>query len=108
MVYQHINHHEVPRFVCHLTLRAFISFAHLLLLGIDTTFSAFRFRLYPNSPYPPRSLASALQADIRPRNHILNSTPQSIDYDKVDWDERWDEDLDRDAEERWFDDEEED
>lgn len=42
------------------------------------------------------------------RNHILNSTPQSIDYDKVDWDERWDEDLDRDAEERWFDDEEED
>ncbi|KAI0723127.1 hypothetical protein C8Q76DRAFT_794098 [Earliella scabrosa] len=31
----------------------------------------------------------------------------SVDYDKVDWDERWDEDLDRDAEERWFDDEEE-
>ncbi|KAL7282282.1 hypothetical protein PYCCODRAFT_1374136 [Trametes coccinea BRFM310] len=32
---------------------------------------------------------------------------ESIDYDKVDWDERWDGDLDRDAEERWFDDEEE-
>ncbi|KAI0326664.1 hypothetical protein GY45DRAFT_1339301 [Cubamyces sp. BRFM 1775] len=32
---------------------------------------------------------------------------ESIDYDQVDWDERWDGDLDRDAEERWFDDEEE-
>ncbi|KAI0824755.1 hypothetical protein BC628DRAFT_1410863 [Trametes gibbosa] len=32
---------------------------------------------------------------------------ESIDYDKVDWEERWDDDLDRDAEERWFDDEEE-
>ncbi|KAI0368102.1 hypothetical protein BV20DRAFT_969691 [Pilatotrama ljubarskyi] len=32
---------------------------------------------------------------------------ESIDYDKVDWDERWDEDLDREAEERWFEDEEE-
>ncbi|CDO71369.1 hypothetical protein BN946_scf184908.g127 [Trametes cinnabarina] len=32
---------------------------------------------------------------------------ESIDYDKVDWDERWDGDLDREAEERWFDDEEE-
>ncbi|KAI0353487.1 hypothetical protein OH77DRAFT_1505275 [Trametes cingulata] len=32
---------------------------------------------------------------------------ESIDYDKVDWDERWDEDLDREAEERWFDEEEE-
>ena len=33
---------------------------------------------------------------------------QSIDYDKVDWNEDWDEDLDREAEERWFDGEEED
>ncbi|EJF62774.1 hypothetical protein BD309DRAFT_864520 [Dichomitus squalens] len=33
---------------------------------------------------------------------------ESIDYDKVDWNEQWDEDLDREAEERWFDDEEED
>ncbi|KAI0638017.1 hypothetical protein C8Q77DRAFT_405695 [Trametes polyzona] len=32
---------------------------------------------------------------------------ESIDYDKVDWDERWDGDLDREMEERWFDDEEE-
>lgn len=33
---------------------------------------------------------------------------QSVDYDKVDWNEDLDEYLDRDAEERWFDDEEED
>ena len=39
---------------------------------------------------------------------IISSGYQSIDYDKVDWDGRWDGDLDRDAEERWFDDEEED
>ncbi|RPD67341.1 hypothetical protein L226DRAFT_452064 [Lentinus tigrinus ALCF2SS1-7] len=32
---------------------------------------------------------------------------ESIDYDRIDWDERWDSDLDRDDEERWFDDEEE-
>jgi len=32
---------------------------------------------------------------------------ENIDYDKVDWDERWDVDNDRDAEERWFDEEEE-
>ncbi|EKM59797.1 uncharacterized protein PHACADRAFT_170407 [Phanerochaete carnosa HHB-10118-sp] len=30
-----------------------------------------------------------------------------VDYDRVDWDENWDSDLDRDEEERWFDDEEE-
>lgn len=32
---------------------------------------------------------------------------QNVDYDKVDWDEQWDVDNDRDAEERWFDEEEE-
>ena len=32
---------------------------------------------------------------------------QAVDYDTVDWDEKWDSDLDRDEEERWFDDEEE-
>ncbi|THH29128.1 hypothetical protein EUX98_g5050 [Antrodiella citrinella] len=32
---------------------------------------------------------------------------EGFDYDVVDWDERWDVDNDRDAEERWFDDEEE-
>lgn len=37
----------------------------------------------------------------------MYGTLQNIDYDKVDWDERWDVDNDRDAEERWFDEEEE-
>ena len=32
---------------------------------------------------------------------------QSIDYDKVDWDEKWEPPLNRDEEERWFDEEEE-
>jgi hypothetical protein len=32
---------------------------------------------------------------------------QSIDYDSVDWDDRWDETEERDSEERWFDEEEE-
>ncbi|THG97136.1 hypothetical protein EW026_g4799 [Hermanssonia centrifuga] len=31
----------------------------------------------------------------------------SIDYDQVDWEERWDIGIDRDDEERWFDEEEE-
>jgi hypothetical protein len=31
---------------------------------------------------------------------------QEIDYDAVDWDEKWDPD-DRDSEDRWFDEEEE-
>lgn len=39
--------------------------------------------------------------------YVCSDEQQSIDYDEVDWDERWDEDLDRDAEDRWFDDEEE-
>lgn len=30
---------------------------------------------------------------------------QSIDYEKVDWDDQWDADNDRETEERWFDDE---
>ena len=32
---------------------------------------------------------------------------QSIDYDKVDWDESWDTDNDRSAQEAWFEEEEE-
>ena len=32
---------------------------------------------------------------------------QSIDYDAVDWDEKWDQGLDRDDEDKWFDEEEE-
>lgn len=31
---------------------------------------------------------------------------QSIDYDRVDWDDQWEPPLDRDEEERWFDEEE--
>lgn len=49
------------------------------------------------------SLSSSCSAPIG------TSVPlQSVDYDKVDWNEDLDEYLDRDAEERWFDDEEED
>ncbi|KAI0921694.1 hypothetical protein AcW2_006585 [Taiwanofungus camphoratus] len=43
----------------------------------------------------------------RIREHFIYGLLESIDYDKVDWDEKWDADNDRDAEERWFDDEEE-
>lgn len=35
-----------------------------------------------------------------------NMISQSIDYDSVDWDDRWDEIDERDTEERWFDEEE--
>ncbi|KAH9912621.1 uncharacterized protein BXZ73DRAFT_93163 [Epithele typhae] len=42
------------------------------------------------------------------RERFIYGHLESIDYDLVDWDERWDGDSDRDAEERWFDDEEED
>ena len=48
--------------------------------------------------------------DVRPPMYslILNIYlfGQNIDYDRVDWDEKWDSDG-RDEEERWFDDEEE-
>jgi hypothetical protein len=30
-----------------------------------------------------------------------------VDYERVDWDDKWDPDQDRDEEERWFDEEEE-
>lgn len=32
---------------------------------------------------------------------------QSIDYDAIDWNDKWDEENDRDEEDRWFDEEEE-
>lgn len=38
---------------------------------------------------------------------VVRRLSQSIDYDRVDWDEQWDAGNDRDEEERWFDDEEE-
>jgi hypothetical protein len=39
---------------------------------------------------------------------VIVTSSQDIDYDKVDWDESLDADDDREAEEKWFDDEEED
>ncbi|KAI0677080.1 hypothetical protein C8Q78DRAFT_1001073 [Trametes maxima] len=48
-----------------------------------------------------RLLGSLVTCGILPR-YI-----QFIDYDQVDWDERLDEDSDRDTEDRWFDEEEE-
>ena len=41
------------------------------------------------------------------RTAHTDSLCQSVDYDKVDWDDQWDPDLDREEEERWFDEEEE-
>ncbi|KAK7695742.1 hypothetical protein QCA50_000378 [Cerrena zonata] len=41
------------------------------------------------------------------RERFIYGLLDSIDYDNVDWDERWDAGNDRDEEERWFDDEEE-
>ena len=38
---------------------------------------------------------------------VLTRTPQNVDYDRVDWDEKWDVGFERDDEERWFDEEEE-
>ncbi|PCH41512.1 hypothetical protein WOLCODRAFT_131970 [Wolfiporia cocos MD-104 SS10] len=43
----------------------------------------------------------------RIREQFIYGLLESTDYDKVDWDDTWDTDNDRDAEERWFDDEEE-
>ena len=40
--------------------------------------------------------------------HLSDRTyRQSVDYDKVDWDESWDADNDRSAQEAWFEEEEE-
>lgn len=44
---------------------------------------------------------------LRMYTSLTPSPSQNIEYDKVDWDERWDVDNDRDQEERWFDEEEE-
>ncbi|RDX55439.1 hypothetical protein OH76DRAFT_740080 [Lentinus brumalis] len=41
------------------------------------------------------------------KERFIDGYLESFEYDNVDWDERWDGDLDRDDEERWFDDEEE-
>lgn len=44
--------------------------------------------------------------DLTNRDNRLEHI-QSIDYDTVDWDESWDGDNDRAAQEAWFDEEEE-
>ncbi|KAH9951735.1 hypothetical protein B0H21DRAFT_188737 [Amylocystis lapponica] len=41
------------------------------------------------------------------RERFIYGLLESIDYDGVDWDDKWDVGYDREAEERWFDDEEE-
>ncbi|CAE6444455.1 unnamed protein product, partial [Rhizoctonia solani] len=48
------------------------------------------------------------EGDIRKtiRERFISGLLTNMDYDAVDWDERWDPD-DRDDEERWFDEEEE-
>ncbi|KZT72502.1 hypothetical protein DAEQUDRAFT_754978 [Daedalea quercina L-15889] len=43
----------------------------------------------------------------RVRERLIYGLLESIDYDTVDWDELWDEDNDRSAQEAWFDEEEE-
>ncbi|KAI0729342.1 hypothetical protein C8Q72DRAFT_312437 [Fomitopsis betulina] len=43
----------------------------------------------------------------RVRERFIYGLLESIDYDKVDWDESWDTDNDRSAEEAWFEEEEE-
>ncbi|KAI0772076.1 hypothetical protein BD413DRAFT_492743 [Trametes elegans] len=57
---------------------------------------------------PELSPAETEEAFLRMlKEHFIYGFLEGIDYDKVDWDEHWDSDLDREAEERWFDDEEE-
>ncbi|OCH90949.1 hypothetical protein OBBRIDRAFT_558466 [Obba rivulosa] len=41
------------------------------------------------------------------KDRFIYGLLESIDYDKVDWDDKWDAANDRDAEEQWFDEEEE-
>ncbi|CAL1701037.1 unnamed protein product [Somion occarium] len=43
----------------------------------------------------------------RVKERFIYGLLDSIDYEKVDWDERWDVGIDRDEEDRWFDEEEE-
>ncbi|KAH9844148.1 uncharacterized protein C8Q71DRAFT_731475 [Rhodofomes roseus] len=43
----------------------------------------------------------------RVRERFIYGLLESVDYDKVDWDESWDADNDRSAQEAWFDEEEE-
>ncbi|TCD70405.1 hypothetical protein EIP91_003486 [Steccherinum ochraceum] len=53
----------------------------------------------------PEEMKAAFLRVVKER--FIYGLLENIDYDKVDWDERWDVDNDRDEEERWFDEEEE-
>ncbi|CUA70178.1 hypothetical protein RSOLAG22IIIB_00526 [Rhizoctonia solani] len=57
---------------------------------------------------PERLRPDPAEEDIRRaiREQFISGLLTNVDYDKVDWEERWDPD-DRDNEERWFDEEEE-
>ncbi|KAJ1308662.1 hypothetical protein OPQ81_004356 [Rhizoctonia solani] len=57
---------------------------------------------------PERLRPDPAEEDIRRtiRERFISGLLTNVDYDTVDWDEKWDPD-DRDSEERWFDDEEE-
>ncbi|KZT13087.1 uncharacterized protein LAESUDRAFT_754103 [Laetiporus sulphureus 93-53] len=59
----------------------------------------------PEEEEPPEDVQALFLRKIRER--FIYGFLESIDYDKVDWDETWDAYNDRDVEERWFDDEEE-
>ncbi|KAI0682901.1 hypothetical protein BC835DRAFT_1297549 [Cytidiella melzeri] len=54
---------------------------------------------------------TAAEADAvfarRVKEKFIYGLLPSVDYDKVDWDEKWEPPLNRDDEERWFDEEEE-
>ncbi|KAI0751584.1 hypothetical protein C8Q80DRAFT_1099420 [Daedaleopsis nitida] len=60
--------------------------------------------LIPYEPSPTESEETFLRIV---KERFIYGFLESIDYDQVDWNEQWDDDLDRDAEERWFDDEDE-
>ncbi|KAH7343788.1 hypothetical protein B0J17DRAFT_643939 [Rhizoctonia solani] len=57
---------------------------------------------------PERLRPDPAEEDIRRAIHerFIAGLLTNVDYDRVDWDEKWDPD-DRDSEEKWFDDEEE-
>ncbi|KAB5595395.1 hypothetical protein CTheo_1072 [Ceratobasidium theobromae] len=57
---------------------------------------------------PTRDRPDPAENDIRRtiRERFISGLLSTVDYDTVDWDEKWDPD-DRDTEERWFDEEEE-
>ncbi|KAL0949377.1 hypothetical protein HGRIS_009446 [Hohenbuehelia grisea] len=61
-----------------------------------------------SSPLPPTELETPDQAKSRflrvIKEQFIYGQLEDADYDAADWNEQWDVDHDRDAEERWFDD----